>query len=186
MTRSSCINKLPHGQRGVVLVWFAVLLPLLLGFAALAIDLARLNLVRVELQNAADAAALAGARSIIGAATGPCNFSTALADARSTVLTNYVKNRRITTLRSPYPQAVYWNLTTKTWRPAGANTGTSPLPGEVPGIQVGISLVNNGGLLRFFFAPYLATSTGPMFSNDIQVTALAERPINAPRALLVQ
>ncbi len=61
MTRLRSINKELHGQRGVVLILFALLLPVLFGFMALAIDLARINLSRIELQNAADAAALAGA-----------------------------------------------------------------------------------------------------------------------------
>jgi Flp pilus assembly protein TadG len=62
MTRLRDINIQPHGQRGIVIIWFALLLPVLLGFAGLAIELARLNLVNFELQNAADAAALAAVR----------------------------------------------------------------------------------------------------------------------------
>lgn len=60
MTRQLSINKPPRGQRGVVLIWFALFLPVLIGFIALAVDVSRLYLIRVELQNAADAAALAG------------------------------------------------------------------------------------------------------------------------------
>jgi Flp pilus assembly protein TadG len=62
MIRSCDINKRLHGQRGSVIIWFALLLPVLLGFTGFAIDVARFYLTRVELQNAAEAAALAGAR----------------------------------------------------------------------------------------------------------------------------
>ncbi|WP_204208378.1 pilus assembly protein TadG-related protein [Prosthecochloris sp. CIB 2401] len=44
------------------MILFALMLPVLLGFFALTVDLARLYLLKVELQNAADAAALAGAQ----------------------------------------------------------------------------------------------------------------------------
>lgn len=58
-----------NSQRGTVAILFALLLPVLLGCAAFAIDLARINLTKAELQNAADAAALAGAHSL----TAPIN-----------------------------------------------------------------------------------------------------------------
>ena len=48
-------------ERGMVAVTVALLLAALLGFAALALDISSLLLVRNELQNAADAGALAGA-----------------------------------------------------------------------------------------------------------------------------
>jgi hypothetical protein len=50
-------------RRGHVVVLAAVSLTLLIGFAALAIDLGQIYVVRAELQRAADAAALAGASS---------------------------------------------------------------------------------------------------------------------------
>ena len=48
-------------QKGTVIVLFALTLTVLLGFTALAIDIGDLYVGRNELQNAADAAALAGA-----------------------------------------------------------------------------------------------------------------------------
>jgi Flp pilus assembly protein TadG len=51
-------------QRGAVMILFAVSLTVLLGFMALVIDLGRTYVVRTELQNAADAAALAGAKDL--------------------------------------------------------------------------------------------------------------------------
>lgn len=49
-------------QRGVTLILVAVMMFAFIGIAALAIDLGNLHVVRNELQNAADAGALAGAR----------------------------------------------------------------------------------------------------------------------------
>ncbi len=53
-------------SRGNVALLFALLLPVLLGFAAYVIDSGHFYLVRNELQNAADAAALAGVRDLNG------------------------------------------------------------------------------------------------------------------------
>ncbi len=51
-------------QRGATLVLVALLLLVFLGVAALAIDISRLHVVKNELQNAADAGALAGAQDL--------------------------------------------------------------------------------------------------------------------------
>ena len=59
-------------QRGAIMILFAVSLTVLLGFMALAIDLGRTYVVRTELQNAADAAALAGAKELNQKASGVC------------------------------------------------------------------------------------------------------------------
>jgi Flp pilus assembly protein TadG len=56
------ITSRQSGQRGATIVLVAVLLVVIVGFAALAIDLSHLFLVSNELHNAADAGALAGAR----------------------------------------------------------------------------------------------------------------------------
>jgi type II secretory pathway pseudopilin PulG len=52
----------PTDESGAIAIIAAITLPLFLGFAAIAIDLSHLYVVRNELQNAADAGALAGAR----------------------------------------------------------------------------------------------------------------------------
>ncbi len=50
-----------NNERGVVLILAAILIPVLLGFAGLAIDLGWLYFNKLGMQNAADAGALAGA-----------------------------------------------------------------------------------------------------------------------------
>ena len=54
----------PTHRRGVVLVLFLLLLPLVVAFLALAVDIGHLSVVHQELQTAADAAALAAARGL--------------------------------------------------------------------------------------------------------------------------
>lgn len=53
-----------EGQRGVILIWVGMFLLLILSFMSLGIDLSKLMATRTQLQNAADAAALAAASSI--------------------------------------------------------------------------------------------------------------------------
>jgi len=60
----SRIHRGKHKQRGVVIVWFALFMLLMLGFIALGIDVAKLMTAKTQLQNAADAAALAGASAV--------------------------------------------------------------------------------------------------------------------------
>lgn len=51
-------------QRGAVLVWYALFMVLMLGFIGLGVDVAKLATTRTQLQNAADAAALAAVSAI--------------------------------------------------------------------------------------------------------------------------
>jgi len=74
-------------ERGVVLIWVTFFLLFTLGIAALGIDGAKLMATRTQLQNAADAAALAGA-SAIDVATGTLIPDTARVRATETALRN--------------------------------------------------------------------------------------------------
>lgn len=59
------VSEHPHRrERGVVILWIAFFMLLMLGFIAIGIDVAKLMATRTELQNAADSAALAGASAI--------------------------------------------------------------------------------------------------------------------------
>lgn len=61
MTMRNPTRRNSHRRRGTVITYVAITGTLLIGFAALAVDAGNLYRVRAELQNAADAAALAGA-----------------------------------------------------------------------------------------------------------------------------
>ena len=75
-------------QRGAVMIMFALLIVLLFGVMALVIDLGRTYVVRTELQNAADAAALAGAKDLNQTAAG---VTTAVATAVAMAAQNTFK-----------------------------------------------------------------------------------------------
>jgi len=76
-----------RNERGVVIIWSAFFMIMMLGFVALGIDVAKIMATRTELQNAADAAALAGA-SAVNLSTGKVRPDTAVIRAQFTALHN--------------------------------------------------------------------------------------------------
>jgi Flp pilus assembly protein TadG len=68
--RAQTPNRLSRRQSGAVAIMFGIVAFILFGFMAVVIDLGRTYVVRTELQNAADASALAGARQLDQTAAG--------------------------------------------------------------------------------------------------------------------
>jgi Flp pilus assembly protein TadG len=77
-------------QRGVIILWVAFFLLVMMFFVALAVDGAKLTATRIQLQNAADAAALSGASAIdtLAGAQGQIVHSVATARAQQNGLLN--------------------------------------------------------------------------------------------------
>ncbi len=94
-------------QRGAVAVMFAALMLLIFGIAAFAIDFARVLVVRNQLQNAADAAALAAAGMLFPLSGGQPNWSAAIDKANSAVGYNGTEG---VALVDGTVNAGYWNL----------------------------------------------------------------------------
>lgn len=69
---SGTSTRLPSSQRGVVAIIVGLSLVVLVGFLGLALDLGRLYFAKSELQNAADAAALGGAKQLNGTTARIC------------------------------------------------------------------------------------------------------------------
>jgi len=65
-----------RGERGSVIIMTAIFMGLLFLMLGLCIDVSRIYVVRADLQNAADAAALAGARALNGGTAGIDNAVT--------------------------------------------------------------------------------------------------------------
>lgn len=110
----------PSRQRGVSLVLMAVSLIILLGFVALAVDGGNLYVARNELQDAADAGALAGARVLYlndGSAVNPgCNQV-----ATDTAAAN---NSQGTPVEVASVRRGHWSFATHTFTP---NTSLAPV-----------------------------------------------------------
>lgn len=101
------MKQTPHGQRGAVAPLVALLLPVLIGVAALAVDLAHVYVVRNEMQNDADAAALAGAHALIDPVTGALRWDAAVTQAQQTVRLNSAAGHAMS---DAAVATGYWNL----------------------------------------------------------------------------
>lgn len=162
MARSHHSSKSLHGQRGTTAIWFALLLPVLLGFAALAVDLARLNMVKTELQNAADASALAGAQALSTAGGTPYNWAAAGDTARAIATKNYANGSKIVYAQI---ETGYWNVPSATFTPGTTSTAT----GDVAAVRatVPINSAHNNGPLQLFFAGILGINDSNMQASSI-------------------
>lgn len=110
----------PSRQKGASLVLVTVSLLALFGFAALSLDVGNIYVARNELQNAADAGALAGAR-VLYVADGSMVNEGANEAARETAISN-------TSQGTPVEVAIvrrgHWSFSTRTFTP---NPGLEPV-----------------------------------------------------------
>jgi Flp pilus assembly protein TadG len=166
-------RRVAHREAGVVAVLVAIFLVVLFGFAALAIDMGRAFVVRNELQNAADAGALAGACGLAGtlivnhAVSAWAAADTAAASAANAVVAlNYANGKP---LANAQIQTGYWNVTDT---PASLQS-TTITPGQYdkPAVKVTVSLSsgNNGGPLPLVLAPVLGISSVPVSATAVAV-----------------
>lgn len=142
-----------------------------LAFAAFSLDIGHYFIAQNQLQTAADAAAIAGARSLYsGNLNSTANWTAANAGAASAIQLNTSGG---VILKDATVQSGFWNLT---GNPAGMQSPTT-VPGmyDNPAVQVTVSRATglNGGALTFFFAPLFGV-------NSTSVTATAVAVISAP------
>ncbi|BAX62236.1 TadG family pilus assembly protein [Burkholderia stabilis] len=134
----------PARQRGSVALFFLLFLIPLLSFGALAIDIAWVATVRNQLQNAADAAALAGADAMMSPSGGALNWSQAAPAANGVIAQNSAAGAALST---GTVTTGYWNVT----RSPATMQATTITPGayDVPAVQVTVSRapgVNGGSI----------------------------------------
>ena len=159
------MNTCPAKQRGAVAPLVALMLPVLVAAAAFAIDLAYVHVVRSEMQNDADAAALAGAHALLDAGSGVVRWTDASDRALQSVGLNQAAGQ---TLRDAQVQTGYWSLT---GTPAGLQPQSLvPTVWDAPAVVVTLRKQNgqNQGPVQTFFARYWA-----VMGVDQQVSAVA-------------
>lgn len=160
-------------QKGMTLVYVAICIVILCGFLGLAVDLGHMQVVRGELQNAADAAALAGAGRLYATPASPgtpptLDWNTAASVAKAFISENKSDNAA---LADGTVEVGYWNLT---WDP----TTNPPLipattdPGslttdDIAAVKVTISRSagSNGGPVDTFFMKVLGVDNKPVSSR---------------------
>lgn len=141
--------------------------PVLLTFGAFAVDMPRVATARNELQNAADAAALAGASKLLASSSGP-DWPDAASATNAAVSLNRSDG---VTLTSASVQTGYWNLTGS---PATLEA-QSLTPGnyDVPAVQVTITrnASTNGGAVSLLLGGFLDYLTTPASATAVAVAA---------------
>ncbi|NSW85146.1 MAG: pilus assembly protein TadE [Syntrophobacteraceae bacterium] len=154
-------------ESGAVVIVLALMLTMMLGFAGLAIDTGNLMLVRNELQNAADAAALAGTAGFFpeGHTSKIPDWSSAEAAALAGVQLNKAGG---VTLSDADIETGYWNLSQSEAGLQGQ--GITPGSEDVPALKVRISRSagSNGGPVSTFFGAFLGKG-----SLDVSAEATA-------------
>lgn len=152
-------------QRGSVTLLVALMLPMLLGLAALVVDIAYLHVVRNELQNDADAAALAGAQHLHSTTQAEPQWANAEQMTRQAIALNSADGHY---LADGTVQSGYWN-------PQDIHAVLELLPmtptsNDVPAVQVTLTKgvgQNNGEVGTFF------SSIWGVFSVPMTVSAVA-------------
>ncbi|WP_158271640.1 TadG family pilus assembly protein [Limnohabitans sp. 2KL-1] len=152
-------------QKGAVTLLVALTLPVLMGAAALAVDLAYLHVVRNELQNDADAAALAGARTLYKNATTSLDWEGATQQAQLAIGLNRAERQRLT---DGQVQAGYWDTSQAV--PGLQLLPMLPTGKDAPAVQVSVSKSEgqNLGPVRTFLAGIWG-----IFSRPVRATAVA-------------
>ena len=166
-----------RSEKGVVLVYVAILLVVFLGMAALAVDIGYVMVSKNELQNAADAAALAGARRLGE------NYK----DSVSPVSTNVLDAAQTTAYQN---KATKLNLEAGNvvasygiWDPTSAPNNI-PFPSNAIYPDAVKATVNRkdgtpGGAVGTFFAPIFKL-IDPSFKDKLPVEATACAAITGP------
>ncbi len=161
-------------QQGAAALILVLMLPVFLGFAALAVDVGYMMSVKGQLTNAAEAGALSGVRALVPYTGSPLqpNWANGTRQARQAVERNYADNQSLTVSEAspgaavpslsevpPRSQATpcYWRLSDNTARP----TSITPEDTDVPAIQVTVAKTDglNGGPVSTMFANILGYAT---------------------------
>lgn len=172
ITRRSRTASVLRNESGVVVIYVALILSILLGFASLAIDVGHLMVVRNELQNASDAAALAGASCLYpqtpSGSPSPPDWSTAESRATSAIVLN--KSGGVT-LTDIVVETGYWNMA---HNPGGLQS-TEVTPGHMdfPAVRVTVTKApgSNGGPVKHWFAQVLGIRTSNVSARATAVMA---------------
>jgi len=145
-------------------------LTLLLMFGAFAVDVPRVFAVNHELQNAADAAALAGAGALTTGSSVP-NWTAAAASAAAAVPLNGSDGVK---LSSGTVKAGYWDVAASSPTLVAPSAVTLPAPaGQMPEPAVQVTITrdasNNGGLVKLLLGVLVGTGSTSDSATSVAV-----------------
>lgn len=168
----------PRTQRGAIAVMTALVFMVIVALAALAIDITNLTVARNELQDAADASAMAGAACLYprAACAAPGNpslpdWATADQRARDFVSRNSAQNAALADSTVAHG---YWDITGAKGLQPAVSTFT-PLSTDIPAVKVIISkqASQNGGAVTTLVAGLLGVGS---VASAAQAVAVISSP----------
>lgn len=156
--------------RGSAALWFLFTLTLLLMFGAFAVDVPRVFAVNHELQNAADAAALAGAGALTTGSSIP-NWSAAAASAAAAVPLNGSDGVKLST---GTVKTGYWDVAASSPILVAPSAVILPAPsGHMPEPAVQVTVTRdastNGGLVKLLLGTLLGTASTSDSATSVAV-----------------
>lgn len=156
-------------ESGAAALLVALLLLAVLGCLSLVIDIGHIVMVRQELQNAADAGALAGAQSLIpfvGENPPTPDWNSARTIARQTVTANKTDGTPLTDCEI---QTGYWNLLSQEF----ISSGVAPTAIDVPAVsaRVARSTGQNSGPVLMTFARVLGINATDVRAESVAMIA---------------
>ena len=179
MTKCICRQTLLEDTRGAVAVTVAIVTVVLLGFAALALDISNAMIARNELQNVADASALAGARQLgliyqalpqgTPYTTYQLSDPSAVIGAATVVASQNQARQILISLNAADIVIGVWNSTSRTLT-----------PGNVGATAVRVTARRDGGAN----GPVATWLAGIMGINSMNVTATATAALTGTGVLL--
>lgn len=165
-------------RRGAAAIFAMVMMVVLIGFAALTVDVGVLYNTRADLQNAADAAALAGAAAYATPAMFQVRFDKNVSANLQTVLSTAESQAKLAagmngsfagggTAIEPDDIGTGWIDVTSATSPLDPN----PLPKDYNAVQVVVrrSKDCSNGPVRFFFAPIFGKHTTSVSASAVAV-----------------
>lgn len=171
-------------QKGSVLVYIALTIFVLFGFLGLVVDAGHLYVVRGELQNAADASALAGAWSLYRDPSKPGELPNLDWERARTAATDFISQNISdgVALANATIEVGYWNLTNKILQ----SPTITPTSQDVPAVRATISRSDgsNGGPVHTFFMKILDSTTDSAPVSSRPAVAVSGYPGDVPGSIL--
>jgi Flp pilus assembly protein TadG len=169
-----------RSEEGAVVVFVALAMVVLLGMAALAIDVGYLHVVRGELQNAADSGALAGAQ-VLYVNNGQLVNAGANAVAQNYVTLNFSEQGAVTVQSI---QRGHWSFTAQTFTPNNSLLPVDLWNQTTAQLDANVNFINavrvrttrttvNGQLPTPFFAGILGITGSPVSASAVAYIGFA-------------
>lgn len=157
MFRSMRSRSQAQKRRGAIAIMAAICLVVVIAFLAFTVDFGHINVAESEMQNAADAGALSGARAL------SISREDAIFQAKAWAARNTSSNRSVE-VQDADVEIGFWDKSTATFTVLAANANVSPNAVKVTAQRT----ASRGNPLPLFLGPILGTSNA-----DVKVSAIA-------------